>query len=102
MAARKSVAKKGSKPVARAKKTTKRVAVGAKKMTKKATSAAESIVNKASKATHTATKRATKVGSVLERAGKFIEGGAAALESALNSAERKTGARKKTAKTSTA
>jgi hypothetical protein len=96
MAARKSAGKKKSKPVTRAKKTTKRVATGAKKTAKRATSAAKSLAGKASKATHTA----TKVGSVLEGVGKFIEGGAAAIEAALNTVNKKPAARKKTAKPS--
>jgi len=57
-------------------------------------------VKKASKATHTATKRAAKVGSVLERVGKLIEGGAAVVESTLNTVEKR--GRKKTAKKSSA
>ena len=35
---------------------------------------------------------------MLERVGKFIEGGAAVAEGALNSVEKRTGARKKTAR----
>jgi hypothetical protein len=37
---------------------------------------------------------------VLERVGQFIEAGAATVENAVNSVEKRTGARKKTAKKS--
>ncbi len=47
---------------------------------------------------HTATRRATKVGTVLENVGKFIEAGAAAVEGAVTSVEKRTGTRKTAAK----
>lgn len=56
---------------------------------KKAASSARSIVKKASQVTHSATKRATQVGTVLERVGQFIEAGAAAVEGAVTSVEKR-------------
>jgi hypothetical protein len=95
MAARKSAAKKKkATPVARTKKAAKRVASTAKK----ATSSVKKVAKKASKAARTATRRATKLGSTLETVGRFIEGGAAVLESTLNAVEKRGGASKKTAK----
>ncbi len=84
MAAKKSTAKKS---VAKAKKTAKRVV-----------SRTKSVAKKASKATHTATARATKVGQTLQRVGKMVESGAAAVESTLKSVEKrgaKSGAKKR-------
>jgi hypothetical protein len=85
--------KTAKKTVAGAKKTVKKVATRAKK----AGSTARTLVKKASKATHTATKRATQVGTVLERVGQFIEAGAAAVENAVTSVEKRTPRPKKAA-----
>lgn len=76
---RKTSAKKKSAPVARAKK------------------AANTVAKKAARTTHSATRRAAKVGTVLERVGRFIETGAAAVEQTLNAVEKRPAARKKKA-----